>query len=235
MLNEIRDYYDYYNITFCSYAYELDGVLKDQAKYYLGDKNQIAGDVSTAGGKIAESLTLETNYTITAPLKGQFNTTSTMKTFLDSTLITIIVFLSMLSAMLLYSLMLSDVDSKTYEYGMLRSLGFQKSHLLSMISMQSLLFSIPGLIAGIMVAFALNVGLREGIFILSENNESYELTSVSIVLGVVFGLFMPQLANYLPIKAALGKNLRSSLDLNRRKEQIGVKMQKLEDIGMSAN
>ena len=158
-----------------------------------------------------------------------------MKTFLDSTLITIIVFLSMLSAMLLYSLMLSDVDSKTYEYGMLRSLGFQKSHLLSMISMQSLLFSVPGLIAGVLVAFALNVGLREGIFIVSENYESYELTTWSIVLGVVFGLFMPQLANYLPIKAALGKNLRSSLDLNRRKEQIGVKMQKLEDIGMSAN
>ena len=99
-----------------------------------------------------------------------------MKTFLDSTLITIIVFLSMLSAMLLYSLMLSDVDSKTYEYGMLRSLGFKKTHLLSMISMQSLLFSIPGLTAGVLVAFALNTGLREGIFLLSENYESYELT-----------------------------------------------------------
>ena len=142
-----------------------------------------------------------------------------MKTFLDSTLITIIVFLSMLSAMLLYSLMLSDVDSKTYEYGMLRSLGFKKTHLLSMISMQSLLFSIPGLTAGVVIAFALNTGLREGIFILSENYESYELTYWSIVLGVLFGLLMPQLANFLPIKAALGKNLRSSLDLNRRSKE----------------
>ena len=84
---------------------------------------------------ITETLTLLSNFTLSAPLKGQFGTTSTMKTFLDSTLITIIVFLSMLSAMLLYSLMLSDVDSKTYEYGMLRSLGFKKTHLLSMISM----------------------------------------------------------------------------------------------------
>ena len=78
---------------------------------------------------------------------------------------------------------------------------------------------------GVLVAFALNTGLREGIFILSENYESYELTYWSIVLGVLFGLLMPQLANYLPIKAALGKNLRSSLDLNRRsKEQMGVKV-----------
>jgi hypothetical protein len=44
---------------------------------------------------------------------------------------------------------------------------------------------------GVLVAFALNTGLREGIFILSENYESYELTFWSIVLGVLFGLFMP--------------------------------------------
>ena len=81
------------------------------------------------------------------------------------------------------------------------------------------MFSIPGLIAGVLVAFALNTGLREGIFLISENYESYELTYWSIVLGVLFGLFMPQLANYLPIKAALGKNLRSSLDLNRRSKE----------------
>ena len=44
------------------------------------------------------------------------------------------------------------------------------------------------------------------------------------------------MANYFPIKAALGKNLRTSLDLNRRSlEEVGVKMQKLADVGMSVN
>ena len=57
--------------------------------------------------------------------------------------------------------------------------------------MQSLLFSIPGLLAGILVAFALNTGLRESIFIASDNYESYKLTFWSIVIGVLFGLFMP--------------------------------------------
>ena len=135
MVEEIRAYNEYYNITFCNYAYELDGVLKDQASYYLGTKDQIEGLVSDQGTVIANELTLQTNFTLTAPLSKQFDTTSNMKTFLNSTLITIIVFLSMLSAMLLYSLMLSDVDGKTYEYGMLRALGFKSSHLMSMISM----------------------------------------------------------------------------------------------------
>ena len=66
MINEIKDYNDYYNITFCSYAYELDGVLKDQAEYYLGNKDQITGDISTAGGVLVDKLTLETNFTLTA-------------------------------------------------------------------------------------------------------------------------------------------------------------------------
>ena len=67
--------------------------------------------------------------------------------------------------MLLYSLMLSDVDSKTYEYGMLRALGFRKSMLAGMIVEQSLGFSIPGLILGVIIAWILNVMLREIVFI----------------------------------------------------------------------
>ena len=74
------------------------------------------------------------------------------------------VFLAILSTMLLYSLMLSDVDAKTYEYGMLRALGFENSTLIGVISLKGLSFSIPGLVFGIMVAFVLNVGLRMLIF-----------------------------------------------------------------------
>lgn len=66
--------------------------------------------------------------------------------------------------MLLYSLMLSDVDEKTYEYGMLRALGFKKEHLVRVISLKSFGFSIPGLIFGVMVAFVLNIGLRMVIY-----------------------------------------------------------------------
>lgn len=64
----------------------------------------------------------------------------------------------------------------------------------------------------------------------------YALTTSALVLGVSFGIFMPFLANYIPIKSALDQNLRTSLDLNRRKDdQFGVKVQKLEELGMSFN
>ena len=75
-------------------------------------------------------------------------------------MITIIIFLGILSAMLLYSLMLSDVDSKTYEYGMLRALGFRKKWLIGMIVEQSFGFSIPGIFLGVIIAWIFNVLLR---------------------------------------------------------------------------
>lgn len=42
-----------------------------------------------------------------------------------SMFVIIITQLIMLSGMVLYRLMLADVDTKTYEYGMLRALGFR--------------------------------------------------------------------------------------------------------------
>ena len=91
--------------------------------------------MATQATVIADALGLQTNKTIAAPLSNQFKSTDRMKDFLDATLMTVIVFLGILSAMLLYSLMLSDVDGKTYEYGMLRALGFKMTHLMSMITM----------------------------------------------------------------------------------------------------
>jgi len=66
--------------------------------------------------------------------------------------------------MLLYSLMLSDVDGKTYEYGMLRALGFKKVYLTNLILLQSFAFSIPGIFFGVIIAAIFNTGLRELIF-----------------------------------------------------------------------
>ena len=55
------------------------------------------------------------------------------------------------------------------------------------------------------------------IYLVSNNAAGYWLTPTSIAVGVSFGLLMPLLAIYYPVKSALGKNLRNSLDLNHRK------------------
>ena len=124
--------------------------------------------------------------------------------------------------------MLADVDGKTYEYGMLRALGFMKRHLMAMITLNSFSFSIPGLFFGTIVAFIINLALREMIFLEAKSTLEYNLTATALALGISCGFLMPFLANYLPIKSAMDKTLRNSLDLNKRSEdKIGVKIEKL--------
>ena len=117
---------------------------------------------------------------------------------------------------MLYSLTISDVETKTYEYGMLRALGFKSSHLIAMITLQSFLYSVPGVIAGIAVALTFNVIIRFMIFYMAGNAVEFGLTTTALCIGVCFGFFMPLISIYFPIKAALGKNLKDSLDLTRR-------------------
>ena len=112
--------------------------------------------------------------------------------------------------------MLSDVDSKTYDYAMLRALGFRKRMLVAMIVEQSLGFAVPGLGLGILVAWLLNIQVRQVVFITAQNYMTYGMATSAVAIGVSFGLIMPLIANYLPIRQAMGKNLRTSLDLSRR-------------------
>ena len=133
--------------------------------------------------------------------------------------------MGILLATLVYSLMLQDVQSKTYEYGMLRALGFMKRHLMAMITLNSFSFSIPGLFLGVIVAFIINLAMREVIFMEAKNTMGYNLTAMALAMGISFGFLMPFLANYLPIKSAMGKTLRNSLDLSKRSDdKFGVKV-----------
>lgn len=56
--------------------------------------------------------------------------------------------------------MMSDIEDKTYEFGMLRALGFSKTNIIITITYQAVMFIIPGLSAGIVMAWILNFGLR---------------------------------------------------------------------------
>jgi ABC-type antimicrobial peptide transport system permease subunit len=54
--------------------------------------------------------------------------------FMDSIMFAIVAFLCIVSSKLIYSLMLSDVENKTYEIGMLRALGFNTTDVKALIT-----------------------------------------------------------------------------------------------------
>lgn len=113
--------------------------------------------------------------------------------------------------------MLSDVEEKTYEFGMLRALGFNTKNVGVTIIIQAISFAMPGLLFGFFTAAILNVIIRYVLYSITTNYDTYSLSTSSIWIGVILGTFIPLMSNIIPIQKALGKNLRSSLDLYHRK------------------
>jgi len=60
--------------------------------------------------------------------------------------------------------MICDVDEKTYEFGMLRALGFKKTGVLLLILFEGIIFAIPGLCLGLLFAYFLNIIVAYFIF-----------------------------------------------------------------------
>ena len=122
-----------------------------------------------------------------APVKESLEGFKFIQLFLQSTLYTVVAFILILSAMLIYSLMVSDIDEKTYEMAMLRALGLRSLSLITLIMIQSLIFAIPGILIGLVISGILNLLLRILIIDLTVTDISYFLASVSLIVGIALG------------------------------------------------
>lgn len=147
--------------------------------------------------------------------------------FLDTSLVTIVVILCVLCAQLIYSLMLSDVEERTFEFGMLRALGFNTKNVIGTVFLQAMLFATPGLLFGLVAAAILNTIFRAVLYHFTLPS-TYEVSTGALILGCSIGIVLPIISNLFPIQRALEKNLRSSLDMYRRTSgEITIKVLKL--------
>ena len=98
---------------------------------------------------------------------------------------------------------------------MMRALGFQKNHVVVYIVIQAFCFALPGLKIGLLIALLLSDAFRETVYVSNNMVGEYGLSLSTVVPAVLMGLLMPLVANIGPVRNALSKNLRSSLDASR--------------------
>lgn len=87
--------------------------------------------------------------------------------------------------------MLSNVDEKTYEFGMLRSLGLYKSNLYKIIMAEAFSFSIPGVLIGFIMSI---IFYNIFVFLLSRVLYlvlDYDTSIYAILLGLIIGILGP--------------------------------------------
>ena len=154
--------------------------------------------------------------------------------------ILVIIFLFLLASIVIYSLMISDVNEQTYQFAMMRALGFRKEHLVVFIVLQAFSFAIPGLCLGLIIALLLNDGLRESFYFSLQLAGDYGLSHTSVLLATILvGVVIPLISNMGPAQQALSRNLRASLDASRRDgsdESVTAIVRRLGDeVGLSAS
>eukprot|EP01080_Neovahlkampfia_damariscottae_P000311 gene311-6725_t len=146
----------------------------------------------------------------------------------------IITVLSGLSIILIYSLLLINVETRTFELGVMRMLGMTKFGIISIVLLQSFSYSLPGLIIGLIFGqlsyFLVNFILVSYLQINLGNFLSYE----SIILSSILGFLIPIFSSILPIYSALGVSLRESLDTTRSKTNaVTYKIERNGDLGIN--
>lgn len=129
-------------------------VMKDRLKIYSKSQQTRKSDVVRFSNEVATCLGLDSSITYTAVLSAALDATSFMQIFLREVrvhsdgrlrkaviinrqvLLTVIIVLLVLAILLIFSLLLADVEEKTFEYGMLRSLGMRQLSLISLLFFQ---------------------------------------------------------------------------------------------------
>ena len=228
LVGGVQDLLDF-DIT--EYSLEIDGVLKDREYYYFGSPDENNDKLL----QVQNDLNLQLRVDATTPVALAMEGFYFLGLFLESIFATIVFFMVMLTVMLIHSLMISDVDEKTYEMGMLRALGLRTVSLMQLVVIQSSLYSLPGVTLGLVIGALLNVFSRHLTFIYTVSYTTYMIAPVAAILGVVIGLLMPLGSNIWAIKRALGKKIRDSLDIfHTGISDVLVKIVKLENFGISA-
>ena len=112
----------------------------------------------------------------------------------------IILLFVILSVLLIYSLLLISVESKTFEFGVMRMVGLNTTGIIAMILIQGFMFVVPSLLVG----FILAPPSINGIYgVLFTEDMGIDLTPVptafSVFQALAIGILIPILSSIVPI------------------------------------
>ena len=117
------------------------------------------------------------------------------------------------SCLLIYSLLLISVETKTHEIGVMRLTGLTKCGFIGLVLTQAALFVIPSVILGFL--FALPCIYATYSLLFSDDlgfMPSIAPDGFATLQALALGILIPMISSIIPIKRALSKNLNDALN-----------------------
>lgn len=90
-----------------------------------------------------------------------------------------------LGALVIYALILGDVEARTYELGMLRALGIGEGALGALLALQTASFAVPGVLVGLGGAAVLYCGVSAAFGWFAAVDVGYTMPASAWIFGVV--------------------------------------------------
>lgn len=101
------------------------------------------------------------------------------------------------------------------EMGILRMIGLNRYGLIQLVLTQAFFYSVPALITGVIFGEAIYLLVSFKLADLLQVQVSHYLSMSSVLTAWAIGIIIPILASLIPIKVALGTELREALDTSR--------------------
>eukprot|EP01063_Lacrimia_lanifica_P005752 TRINITY_DN13486_c0_g1_i1.p1 TRINITY_DN13486_c0_g1~~TRINITY_DN13486_c0_g1_i1.p1 ORF type:complete len:1114 (+),score=414.00 TRINITY_DN13486_c0_g1_i1:45-3344(+) len=217
------------------YAILVNALFEGREDVYTKPLFDMNRDITARSNDFFEAVGYRSNITTSFPLAGSMVLFYFLRLFLDQIFnATIIVFVA-LGTILTYSLLLTNIQEKTFQHGMLRALGMPKRGLMNLITLQALSFATPGVLIAMVLAVAMNAVIEEMLSDFSGFEAQHgRMPTLAIVFPIFLGFAVPLLANIIPIRKAMQTTLRSALDISHQQSsETQVTLQRLEDMGLA--
>ena len=121
-----------------------------------------------------------------------------------------------ISVLLIYSLLMIGLETKTFETGIMRMVGITKYGLVCLIFIQSLLFVLPAILLAFGLSFPLLAWCYSRVFKESLRNGFEPVPTISaIVYALIVGFLIPLLSSIVPVFKVLGQDLNDALNQER--------------------
>lgn len=219
-------------ITINQMSMQMMGHIDDRLNTYVYNRGRFEKILN----RLARQLKIESNLDYHTPILTTMDTMEIIEAMLNNVLFTVIFFTWLLSYILINSLMQTDVEERRYEFGVMRTLGLKNQSLITLISVQTLFFSIPGIIGGFSFMFVLVKIVQHVMSSVVLFDIEIEFTYLTFVIGIITGLVIPFISNVKPMKSALKTSLRNALDKMRPSlNDLDVEMVRYENASINYN
>lgn len=120
--------------------------------------------------------------------------------------IVIILFVA-ISVLLIYSLLMISVETKTFENGVLRVLGMSKLNIIGMVIIQSFFFVLPSIICSYIAA----IPILWKVYGMMFKDETINIAPIpgasATIFAILMGFGIPMVGSIVPIQVAMKKQL----------------------------